>query len=267
MLPEDKAEYDRAAVLKAIGGRDVDYDLTKAIAERQKNQPAEEILAAPVAPTPSIPLAPTMHGTVPTVDTQPPVKTESVTNDVVLSVTAPLAPVVSALSAIPPVVPKPLGKLILDPANKITPPPSEPELEEKPAHHSHLFWRRQPEINNKKRMDDITVVPKSLTPIDELRFMDIVGFRRIAPTSEEATLKIKQKIAILEKERYSKKIEAVQAWRLSPVNRLYQQLNNLAIGQKQPISEIIEEKTAKKEETLSLNEFESIMKLNQDLRF
>lgn len=119
----------------------------------------------------------------------------------------------------------------------------------------------------KKRMQDIKIVPKTMSPIDELRYMDLVSFRRMGENSKIITEKIKQKISFLEEERYSRRIEGIKAWRISPVNRLYLKIGQESIGQNKPISVIIEERRAKGLDCLSQAEIEAVIDLNQSLRY
>ncbi len=127
--------------------------------------------------------------------------------------------------------------------------------------------RRPGEGGYKKRIEDVKYMPKIMGPIDELRYLDPVGFRRLAQQPDEITAKIKEKINLLEEEEYSKRIAGIQAWRRSPVNRLYLQIGRDSISQGKPISVIIEERKNAGKDYLSSAEFEAIMDLNKSLRF
>lgn len=127
--------------------------------------------------------------------------------------------------------------------------------------------RKISEPSGKRRMDDVKKVPKVMSPIDELAYLNLVNFRRLGSTPEEATQKVKQKIELLGEERYSKRLEGIKAWRRSPVNRLYLQIGNESISQAKGIDAIIEEMTKKGENALSVDEFNAVMKLNKEIRF
>ncbi len=126
----------------------------------------------------------------------------------------------------------------------------------------------------KIKMEDIKYVPRKaaesrvMSPIDELRNFDLVNFRRLAFEDPFRVIeKIKEKIKLLEDESYSKKIEGIKAWRMSPVNKLYLAIGEESILRNEPIDVVIEERKVKGEEYLNSREFEAIMDLNKDLRF
>jgi hypothetical protein len=128
------------------------------------------------------------------------------------------------------------------------------------------FFRSSDAIG-KKKMEDVKFVPKTMGPIDELRFMDTVSFRRLGKVASESTAKLKGKIVLLEKEQYAKKLEGIKAWRQSPLNQLYVSMTQSALSQGMNIEQIIAQKTQANEDCLNQSEFEAIMMLNQDLRF
>ena len=137
---------------------------------------------------------------------------------------------------------------------------AEPEMEP-------LVIKHAPEIGNKVKMTDIKYVPKTMEPSEELGFMDLASFRRLEKEPEKVTGKIAEKIKLLENENYGKKLEAVKAWRQSPVNKLYLSIGEAAIANNKPIDIIIEERRAGGADTLTSEEFEAIMSLNKDLRY
>ena len=130
-----------------------------------------------------------------------------------------------------------------------------------------LVIKRAPESGSKVKMTDIKYVPKTMEPTEELGYMDLASFRRLDSEPEKITDKIRQKIKLLEDESYGKKLEAVKAWRQSPINKLYLAIGEAAIANNKPIDIIIEERRAGGEETLSSEEFEAVMTLNKTLRY
>jgi len=151
---------------------------------------------------------------------------------------------------------------IAKPTTSIMPstPQLEPEMEP-------LVIKYAPEAGNKVKMADIKYVPKTMEPIEELGFMDLASFRRLEKEPEKITGKIREKIKLLEEESYGKKLEAVKAWRQSPVNKLYLAIGEAAIANNKPIDIIIEERRSSGEDSLSSEEFEAIMSLNKTLRY
>jgi hypothetical protein len=127
--------------------------------------------------------------------------------------------------------------------------------------------RVQTDSGRKKRMDDVMFTPKVMGPIDELRYMDLVTFRRLNPDPVKATVKIKEKIELLGQDQYAKRIEGIKAWRLSPVNKLYSMIGNESITGGKSVEKIIEDLRLKGAEYLAAKEFDAIMDLNKGLRF
>lgn len=121
--------------------------------------------------------------------------------------------------------------------------------------------------SGKKIIKDVKTVPRTMNPIDELRYMDIVTFRRMGGDAESITAKILNKVKFLEEERFSRRSEAIKAWRNSPVYRLYLNIGQESIGNNAPINDIIEKRKKSKEDYLSSEEFDAIMDLNKSLRF
>ncbi len=132
-------------------------------------------------------------------------------------------------------------------------------------------WSSKPrpvsDSGSKRKIEDIKTAPKVMGPIDELRYLSLVNFRRLGEEPEEATLKIRKKINLLEKDGYDKKIQAVLAWKKSPVNRLYISLGQEAVKQGESLEKLAEQKQEKNKESLSWEEVKAIMQLNTQLSY
>lgn len=118
----------------------------------------------------------------------------------------------------------------------------------------------------KPRVEDIKPI-RIMNPIDELRYMDLINFRRISKDVNDITKKIKSRIKLLEGEDYEKGLAGVTAWRQSPVNKLYLKIINSSMSEDQTIPQIIEGLKSKKQDYLSLAEVEAIISLNSELKF
>jgi len=120
----------------------------------------------------------------------------------------------------------------------------------------------------KKKMEDVKYVPpRVMNPIDELRYMDLVNFRRLSPEAGKQVAKIKEKISLLEEENYSRRTEGIKGWRQSSVNKLYLSIGQQSISEGKPVDVIIEERKNVGQDCLTLEEFKAIMDLNKELRF
>ena len=119
----------------------------------------------------------------------------------------------------------------------------------------------------KKKVEDVKVIPRLTGPIDELRNMNIIDFRRLDPDPMRAAAKIKEKISLLEEDGYKRKLAGIKAWRESKINMEYIEIGRKSIGQKKPINDIIHDKNISGHDTLREDEFESILNLNREIRF
>lgn len=117
------------------------------------------------------------------------------------------------------------------------------------------------------KVEDVAYKPRLMGPIEELREMDLVEFRRLSPKPRVAADKIIVKVDLLAKEGYDKKIKGIEAWKKSSLNQLYNTLLSESLNKAKPIVQIIQEKIIAKQETLSEEEFKVIMDLNRVLKF
>lgn len=140
------------------------------------------------------------------------------------------------------------------------------EKSREPAKEKPSILHRQAK-QGKVKMDDVKFVPKLTGPVDELQEMNLLNFRRLAADPEVAANKIKEKLDFLEDEGYSQRLKGIEAWRLSPLNKMYLSVGNESISNNKPIDEILEEKKAGPQDFITQNEFDAIMQLNKDLRF
>ncbi|MEA3249552.1 MAG: hypothetical protein U9Q03_04305 [Patescibacteria group bacterium] len=82
----------------------------------------------------------------------------------------------------------------------------------------------------------------------------------------EATLKIKDKIDLLENQSFSHKTAGIEAWRESPTNKLYLDILRQSL-EGIPVVDVIGKMEEAGKEVLTKVEFDSIMALNRTLRF
>ncbi|OGF23929.1 hypothetical protein A3H09_03685 [Candidatus Falkowbacteria bacterium RIFCSPLOWO2_12_FULL_45_13] len=134
------------------------------------------------------------------------------------------------------------------------------------------FVRRRFEAGNstsgrKARVEDVKYVPKVMGPLDEIKYLGLINFRRLDNDPLRAVEKVKAEINLLAEESYGKKLEAVKGWRSSPVNRLYLDIGQKSISENKPVDVIIEERKIAGGDYLTAAEFEAIMDLNKSLRF
>jgi len=116
-------------------------------------------------------------------------------------------------------------------------------------------------------VDGIRISKKLTGPIEELGEMTLIEFRRLAANPQAATDEVREKIALLQEESYSRKMEGVSAWFKNEINKFYRLLGSTAMDQNRNIEEVIKERLLAGKPTLTSEEFEAIMKLNKDLRY
>ncbi len=129
------------------------------------------------------------------------------------------------------------------------------------------FKRPAPTSYSKPKIEDIKPVAKAMSPIDELRFLDLTNFRRLSDNSDEAVLKIFNKIKLLERDGYDKMVEGVKAWRQNEVNRLYVKIGQESLLKASSLKDAIVERQKRNMPFLKIEEINSISNLNRRLTF
>ncbi len=116
-------------------------------------------------------------------------------------------------------------------------------------------------------VDGVRVGGMLVGPIEELGTMTLINFRRLGETPHSSIAKVKEKVKLLEKDCYAKMLEGIDAWHQSEVNRFYRLLGQESMRQERSIDDIINERLMANKPTLSIEEFNSVMELNKDLRY
>jgi hypothetical protein len=99
-----------------------------------------------------------------------------------------------------------------------------------------------------------------------LRSISVRDFRHLSKDPSEATLKIKDKIDLLENQSFSHKTAGIEAWRESPSNKLYLEILRQSL-EGVPVADVIGQMESEGKEVLTKAEFDAIMALNRTLRF
>lgn len=127
--------------------------------------------------------------------------------------------------------------------------------------------KAQAKPEGKPKMEDVKFMPKVFGPVDELQYMDLANFRRLAKNPANIIEKIRKKINLLEEDSFIKRLEGIKAWRGNPINRMYLRMGQASISENKPINAIIEEWQTAGRECLNNQEFEAVTDLNRELRF
>ncbi|EKD76543.1 MAG: hypothetical protein ACD_43C00068G0006, partial [uncultured bacterium] len=127
---------------------------------------------------------------------------------------------------------------------------------------------RRSRLAKKPMVDDVRLQPSMLMgPIDELRAMDLLEYRRLSSNPVQAANRIKDKIDLLAEESVTKQAEGIQAFKESPVNKLYLDLGNQSIATGQAVNDLITSLLQRGTPTLTIEEFNAITDLNKQIRY
>lgn len=127
---------------------------------------------------------------------------------------------------------------------------------------------RRSRLAKKPVVDDVRLQPSMLMgPIDELHVMDLTEFRRLSTNPAQAASRIKDKIDLLAEESVIKQAEGIQAFKESPLNKLYLDLGNQSIATGQAVIDIIDSLLQRGTPTLTVEEFNAISDLNKQIRY
>ena len=143
---------------------------------------------------------------------------------------------------------------------------SEPEPEPEPEPKPPVVSSNLQPSGGKVPMTDVRKV-KITGPIDEIRYLDLLNFRRLSSDPQEALKKVAQKLKVLEGIDYGKMIEGIKAWRQSPVNRLYLKMFFRASNESVTLDEIIKDLKDRQEDYLTREELDTIIEFNRELIF
>ena len=126
---------------------------------------------------------------------------------------------------------------------------------------------KKEEQSDRPRMEDIKVPTKIMGPLEELESMDLKSFHQLSTDPFDATQIIKSKIDLLEDESYEKKSAGILAWKSSPLFNLYLEIGQESFNHGKSIIRVLNERDNNNKENLTVEEFNSITDLNQNLRF
>lgn len=122
-------------------------------------------------------------------------------------------------------------------------------------------------VGEKPQMADVKYVQKLAGPVEELRRMNPVDFRRLASDPIEAATKLQDKVDLLGQESYEKRVEGVKAWRESPLNQMYVAMSREALLTGKNVAQVAEQWKAAGKDGLTAEEVKAIVGLNTTLRF
>ncbi|MFA5185135.1 MAG: hypothetical protein WC551_01480 [Patescibacteria group bacterium] len=120
----------------------------------------------------------------------------------------------------------------------------------------------------KPRMDDVKFAsPRLMGLVDELKQVTLSEFRRLAKDPEGAAQKIMQKLDTLGGESFEKRVQGIQAWQESPMQKSYLDLVSESFRTGKSVQEVAETKRAAGQDAPSPAEVSAVITLNSKLHF
>lgn len=174
-----------------------------------------------------------------------------------IATTNPIPPELRAPAVVPlptPIVPAPA-------------PPMQPLTVVRPMPGITVAPQIQPKPDAPKpRMEDVKPMVRLTGPVDELRAITIVDFRRLSKDPTEACVKVKDKIDILAEQSYTRRTEAIAAWGASEPVRTYLELMGEGLNGI-PLKDAVAARQAAKKPYLTPEEFQAVAALSRQLRY
>ncbi|MEK7108196.1 MAG: hypothetical protein AAB898_00835, partial [Patescibacteria group bacterium] len=121
-------------------------------------------------------------------------------------------------------------------------------------------------IAGKRPVVDVTYERRLVGPLEELKRMTLADFRRLPGTVEERIEAIRQDVDALRAQDPALRIQAIEAWRSSPLMRLYQRLLSLALQEGVPVERVLAD-AAKNPDRMQSEEIAAVRTFNRTLRF
>lgn len=113
------------------------------------------------------------------------------------------------------------------------------------------------------KVQDVVRAPRLVGPVDELRSLGLMEFRRVSKDAKQAAARIKDIVLLLEEQSFGKRVEGITAFRSSALMRAYSEVTNKAIVKGKTIEEIL----AMDPKGLRKDEYDALLTLNDELRF
>jgi len=117
----------------------------------------------------------------------------------------------------------------------------------------------------KPQIRDVKADRRLVGPVEELEILDLVNLRQLGKTAEDMQAQLKKKFDFLSEQALVKKVEGVQAWKKSPVFRLYIAMTYEGLRERKPIAEVIRARQIANTECLTLSEYEMIGRLSAEI--
>lgn len=115
-------------------------------------------------------------------------------------------------------------------------------------------------LKSKPIIRDVVSKNVAMGPIEEIKFFRLIDLRRLGSNTVEATNRLKQKFVNLKEESVLLFLEAIQAWRLSPLYQEYLDTIDLAFNKHMRLQNVISDK-----EKITLEEIKALVNMEREL--
>jgi hypothetical protein len=119
----------------------------------------------------------------------------------------------------------------------------------------------------KTMVDGVNSAPRLSGLLGELEDITLAQFRRMGANPEDSIKKILDKMETLRQDSFEQRVGGIRAWQASPLMKLYLNLVTESFRSKKPLAEVAEEKRKNGEDTLTRDEIEALINLNNQLHF
>ncbi|TAL19020.1 hypothetical protein EPN90_04735 [Patescibacteria group bacterium] len=124
-----------------------------------------------------------------------------------------------------------------------------------------------PQLPAAPTMTDVEPPARLIGPIEELRRLNLVDFRKFSKNPAEAARKIRDKLSLLEAESFARRNRGIEALKESELFQTYAAILAQSVTRGISPDESIAQSAAAGRPTLTIEEFNAIMELNKTLRF
>lgn len=105
---------------------------------------------------------------------------------------------------------------------------------------------------------------KPVGPVEEMKLLTLVDFRRLGKSATDSAQRVFQKIDLLADESLELKAQAIKAWKSSPAYQDYLAIGHRSMEGHESVEDIIKSKEVN---DMTLEEFHAIADLNKSLQF
>lgn len=109
-------------------------------------------------------------------------------------------------------------------------------------------------------MRDVSSAPIEVGPIDEIKYFNLIDFRRLSGNPNDAAKRLKQKFLNLKEESILMFFDAISAWHICPLYHDYIETVSEALERREPLAQVISTKNQ-----IQISEIIALLEMEKDL--